>query len=115
VITARTIFFTGAAVANRRPVVQASQNGGLVLEIPQAASRWPAKVQHTWAAGVHAPEGTGVATGVGGLPVDMHLQSDNTGNSAVTISSYGIQAADLFSVATLLVEEWRNPLTIEPS
>jgi hypothetical protein len=116
VITARTIFTTGAAVANRRPVVQAGQNGGLILEVPASRVQVAGEViQHTWAAGVHAPEGTGVATGVGGLPVDMHLQSDNTGNSAVTISSYGIQAADVFSVSTLLVEEWRAPVTIEPS
>lgn len=112
VISATAQMTASAVVVTRRPIFTLVNNGLVVCETASSRTQLASEtIQHTYAAGLQPAEGTGVICGVGGIPVDCHIQSGGGADGSVTMTAFFMDAGDQWSAMSVLVEEWRNPIT----
>lgn len=106
---------TSAVAGSRFVFAELVQNSVRVFLSPsniiQAAGQ---NLTHTFGAGADAPIVAGAISGVGSLPSLCDLETGAAADALVRFVTVGIDAGDQWTLISALVEEWRNPVTVEP-
>jgi hypothetical protein len=113
VLAARAVLTTDATAGDRRPYLTVVQDVAFVHQ-SQTGRVQPASatVAHVWGAGLANTADAVSSLAMGSLPTALWLTTRAANNADLRMSTGGLRVGDQWSALTVLVEEWRNPVTI---
>lgn len=112
VIAVAGVLSTSGVAGTRRPSLRFRDNGTVAWIGPSSLGLGPATATvFSWGGGMNWMADPGGGLGLGAFPTDMVLTTGDAQDSAIDTLTGGMDAGDLWSPFTVLVEEWLNPTT----
>lgn len=112
ILGASGILACSGVAGTRRPYLRITQEAKTVWQAPSTQTQAAGStLLHAWGAGMSGVADASGLMGVGAIPADLHLSTGDTANSLIDTITVGMDAGDVWSPFTVLVEEWLNPTT----
>lgn len=103
---------TSAAGATRHAYLQLVQQGLVLWQAPSTLPQAPSTgFFHAWGAGYSGVADASNQTGLGAIPQDLFLENHGALAGEVRMSTVGLDPGDAWTNVSMLVEEWRNPVS----
>lgn len=112
--SAQGVLVASAAVVTRYALLFVTQDSDFAcMSVSNRPTVAGEGIRHIFGAGGSVADTMNVSIGLGPLPADLTLQTKAAASSILTLALKNADPADQLTALHVLVEEWRNPVTVE--